>query len=509
MVARRRLALLSLVVALLPPASALAGDEDPFEVLTFDDPGRTVLAELVDLDGDGRRDLLQGIVRGIPPDERRILRVRLQGPDGRLPKEPTFDLPMPAGAAAYDLGDLRDTPGSELLILRAHDLLVLSLASRTAPTWVLPIEHATTVGAARDERGLERLPMVFHEFGPEPRMLVPLFGEMLVLAPDGRTVASLEVPARANFYVPPHPGFYFGESDIQLFFDAPRLSVGDIDGDGRADIAASNRHEIAVFLQTPEGSFPSKPSRTIALGLVSEKDHLRGSGGVTSEARDFDGDGRLDLLISNVAGSFTDAHTTTTAYLNQDGTWDRDKPVGVFHSAGAVAGDLLVDLDGDGRLELVRTEVPMSVLELVEFLITRAADVRLRIHRFVDGRFEPEPEAQLKLDVPVSFDTFRTAGFLPSLNADVNGDGRRDLLLGGDGDRIEVRLGGQDPPFQHETASQRVNTAGELRVADLEGDGLDDLLIFTPQQPGVPLRLLHNRGRLPGTSPGLVPAAGN
>ena len=46
----------------------------------------------------------------------------------------------------------------------------------------------------------------------------------------------------------------------------------------------------------------------------------------------------MDLLVSHVSGSFRDAKTITTAYLNRDGDWDRDNPVGVFVSSQRVLG---------------------------------------------------------------------------------------------------------------------------------------------------------------------------
>ena len=36
-------------------------------------------------------------------------------------------------------------------------------------------------------------------------------------------------------------------------------------------------------------------------------------------------------------------------------------------------------------------------------------------------------------------------------------------------------------------------------VADLDGDGLDDLVAYTTSEPGMPLVVLENLGRLPGT----------
>ena len=101
--------LLWLLLTALPCSAAADPIGDAFEVTTFPDPGRTVLAEIADFDGDGRRDLLQGVIRGIPPAEERLLRVRLQGADGRFPDAASFELPLPDGAAAYDLADLRDT----------------------------------------------------------------------------------------------------------------------------------------------------------------------------------------------------------------------------------------------------------------------------------------------------------------------------------------------------------------------------------------------------------------
>lgn len=60
----------------------------------FATEGRTVSAEIVDLNGDGRGDLMQIVFVGYPPEERRSLRVFLQRPDGGFAPTPSFERPV-------------------------------------------------------------------------------------------------------------------------------------------------------------------------------------------------------------------------------------------------------------------------------------------------------------------------------------------------------------------------------------------------------------------------------
>ena len=59
--------------------------EDPFALLELKTAGRTVAAEMGDFDGDGRADLLQIVFVGIPPDDKRVVRLWTQTSSTRLP----------------------------------------------------------------------------------------------------------------------------------------------------------------------------------------------------------------------------------------------------------------------------------------------------------------------------------------------------------------------------------------------------------------------------------------
>ena len=481
----------------LPAAPAIAAD-DLFEVASLSNEGRSVAAEIADLDGDGRPDLFVAILDGVPPTEKRVARVYLQSAEGRFPATPTFEKALPGWSAVYDVADVRaDGPGSELILLRPQGLAIVSLASADAPVWELEVPGATTMGPSEDERGLEPFRIVHHHLsGEEPWLLVPQIGQMTAITPDGEVQASISLPRRANFFIMPPTGLISIESDFQVFIDAPKLLLGDIDGDGRNDIASATRHEIWVFLQREDGTFAFEPDRKHALGMVSKRDHIRGSGGVSSDVGDIDGDGRVDLVVTHIGGGFQDATTKVYVYLNRGGRWNLDAPDQTITRNGSVSSNALVDFDRDGIMELLRLEVSFSLLEVVELLVSREIDISLAILRFEPGvGYGKSPWLKRKLEVPFSFETFRPKGFIPTARTDVDGDGYVDFVDSGGGGSFELFPGGPNGFFRKDAKRQKMPTAGMIRLADFSGDGLADFVIFDPHNYDVPIQLGRNLGR--------------
>jgi hypothetical protein len=103
----------------------------------------------------------------------------------------------------------------------------------------------------------------------------------------------------------------------------------------------------------------------------------------------------------------------------------------------------------------------------------------------------------------MNFETMRLRGFVPTLEADVNGDGQRDLLASGDGAALEVYLGGPEYRFAQRQLRQELDTGGRIGFGDLDGDGLPDFVIYDPRRADVPVRVGRNLGSLPGTPEGM------
>lgn len=487
------------VIASLFLASAAPAQESsaPFQLVTLPGPGRTAFAEIADLDGDGRGDLVTASFTKLPPNQQRKLRVHFQREDGSFREAPDWVAPLPDGSAAYDFLATPDG-GREMLFLRRDRVTRLSLAGR-APAWSDVALPGTTLAVAPDERGIDRLRMARDGLAAAPLLVVPGFGEVFVTRLDGQLVARLATQSRANFFVPPRPGLLVSDNEADLYFEHPRIDVADVDGDGRGDLVVSNRHEVLVFLGREAGGFSAKADQRHVLKVLSETDHVRASGNARVEVRDWSGDGRADLLVSVTQGGLLRAHTVTTLHVNRGGRWEVEKADQSFEMADGWSSTDFQDLDGDGQLDFIEVRLSFRILDLVEILLTRSIDPELRVYRSAQEiPFDPKPAFTRSLDLGMSFETQRSVGFLPALQ-DLNADGRLDLIAPSGGSLLEIHLGAPGPALEPRAIRQPFDTTGVIRFGDLDRDGLLDFVVHDPRRPATPIRVGVNRGVLPGT----------
>jgi len=193
--------------------------------------------------------------------------------------------------------------------------------------------------------------------------------------------------------------------------------------------------------------------------------------------------------------------------MNRDGRWNLDEPDQVITHHASRGSAALVDLDGDGKSELVRVEFQFSVLEVVEILLSREIDLDIKVHQLSPrNRYPKKPTVKRKISIPFSFETMRPRGFIPTAAVDLNGDGYKDFVQSGSGESIQVRLGERGKgPFAEDGGEQDTSTAGIIHFRDYDGDGLLDFILFDPHNFDVPVRLGRNLGQLPGTRPALSP----
>jgi hypothetical protein len=221
------------------------------------------------------------------------------------------------------------------------------------------------------------------------------------------------------------------------------VNIADLNGDGKPDLLVTNKcsdsgctnGSISVLLGNGDGTFQAAQSYS--------------SGGryaLIAAVADFNGDGKLDVAVSN-----DDDQTVGVLLGNGDGTF---QPARTYSSGAGLPQAIAVgDFNGDGKADIV-----VMNYGVVGILLGNG-----------DGTFQPV--------VTYSFGS----GYGNSVAvADFNGDGKTDLVVSNT-NGIGVLLGNGDGTFQPvQTYAPGWNLAyggaNSVMVGDFNGDGKADVI---------------------------------
>jgi len=343
----------------------------------------------------------------------------------------------------------------------------------TLPTGNLPAGLA--VGNFGTALNQNRLSLVSIDQGTQTISLIPGMGPEKY--GDTRTIGVGEPPAvgavlRASLDI-----------DIGLrphenpFYDSNRvlgLVHGDFDGDGNLDVATSvvdsyrllsgtavYERYIAINRGRGDGTF-HEATRVAIPGVTTFT--FESVGLVSMHARDFDGDGRIDLLALD---------TKTNALLFYRGRGDGSfEPATVQLTSTNLLTFKTYDIDRDGHLDLVAMRANSSA-----FGIMRGRG---------DGSFEDYVEFTTHAGVTIR-NNFAIG--------DLNGDGLLDFVSGNHSTvRLNVYLGNGDGTFNRGVDlisraafganESSINWSTSLSIADFDGDGDADIVYTTISNGG-------------------------
>lgn len=267
------------------------------------------------------------------------------------------------------------------------------------------------------------------------------------------------------------------------------IVAGDLNGDGKLDLAIANENDdnVTILLGNGDGTFAAAAGSPIAVGTTPNAIAIG----------HFDAGATLDLAVANLGSS-----DVTILLGNGNGAFTPagGSPVAVGTSPGWIAAG---DLNGDGKTDLVTANEGADSISILkgngDGTFTAAPDITFgTMPAFFVTIDDLNGDGKLDLCVLLTFDyraaillgngdgTFAPPKFyMPDADpetaavGDFNSDGKKDLVIAHfDIDKISFMYGNGDGSF----AALRLFAAGGDRTlagvfADFNGDGKSDLAV--------------------------------
>ncbi len=392
---------------------------------------------------------------------------------------------LPEAAFFYDAGDPHGLGADQICFLDERGVAVMDPVSGE----VTRIIDVASVYHGRPWLGPTHTDFVrnLDEDGPHI-ILVPQFAGWLLAFPHAI--------AFDRFLLQVRPRVAANQRWISYEPRAPL--IGDMNDDGLNDLVFLADTEFVTFVQSPSGNF-STPGRhdPIDAPLATEAQRARWDredGQVDQSdleieeieiVRDFDGDGILDLLTEkSISEGVFDRRSEYHLYLGRrDGATVKyaAEPDGSITSDGVQFDPLVVDVDGDGRMDIAAPSTKLGLARVVGALFSGRISVDLDVYQMrPDGRYPDESDYQTRFKV--EFDLKTGLSRYPAVAiADFDGDGAAELMVQEEADELTLYPGLADQPMfgkNGQTLSLPLPRNGQMVEArDLDDDGRSDLLV--------------------------------
>jgi len=306
----------------------------------------------------------------------------------------------------------------------------------------------------------------------------------LVVADPGGGCADPSIANAVHLVIqdPVQPGRFLPARRVVADSSAYQAAVADFNADGLPDIAAgaasANARGLMVSRQDPvrRGSF----LQPVVLPMPYSPSYVA--------AADVDGDGRTDLFMNLYLGSTGNTWQSALSVLMQQPGGGFGAPEQLSNQSGLNVQRLtMADVDGDGKVDLLAHLTPSS------------SDYQPRLTVILQnpsglGWSAPQDTALQAIDNSGGATDHSAVG-------DLNGDGQPDLAVVGTyayGDGLVPKFGSMLRLMRHAGAGRYLSLAdyampflaSAVGIGDVDGDGRNDLVVFGD---GAVMMLLQSR----------------
>jgi len=477
---------------------------DLFSVQSIVVDGKILSVIPADLDDKGSAEIVVLSKTGIYPDEKRWISVYRTEIDTQYSEPASQQWEIDHAAAMFEVGDISPSPGMEIFYLTdlgisyypqgengkfsttSHTLLSYPTITVTPETGSLPRAHLL-----EDWKGNSR-----------KILLLPQFEALAFFDRDDdgewQKTDLVNVTPRTFLFSDNDDDGSFRDFSIHAEFRLPRIFMGHFNGDHLQDLLLTEQETLTVYLQQTDGHFSPEPSfKNVFPVRPSGKDAETNLSFLTTPV-DLNRDEFVDVILTLTKGTgkFLEQEIIIFIFLNQQNSESpfSPEPDQIITVTGVTPGVNVVDVNGDGKTDLLFSKIQLGFWKIVKNLISKQVDLDTTIYLMKsDNRYPENPDLLLKTDYKIDL-THRISfhGTWPTLKSDFNRDGFLDLLIARDG-KIEIFLKSlNEDLFSNPFTQTGVITSPFMHISDLNNDGLNDLLFYQKKRDGKISILLNN-----------------
>jgi hypothetical protein len=459
-----------------------------------------------DFDGDGLEDVVL-----LDPD-RKSLSFFFQDAESRFPENPQVTYSFGYTPSVLWPGERPNRHGQDILVMTHSGISALTYVDRVTPPIVKELIARETIlpeekPEKEEDRRLMFFPLSVRTVKAQPLIIIPTPDAVEIWEYSSKSgwhyAYSLEDALKHTFGGPSREHAYYEEWSFAM-------SIGDTNSNGRSDLVirrsdyGEEKHTVSIYEQTEEGAFPKNAAKSFRTELDWP---------MWMCLQDINADGQVDLIKNKwlmedwfLPGTYSGKVIVRLFLSDADGNIP-DEPQYLFRKNDWLPSIPVVDIDGDGHMDLVLGYSRWRGSEEVhEALLAKRIDLTLRFHLYDAGGFAEKPDFQMPLKLSLNdrnlgglmmldFSYGREFSTLMTLDGDFNGDGRRDLLVK-DRDRdasVYFFRSSQEGFSRRADMFFDVKTVNRLIAHDLNGDGISDLIVDPEDRESLAVHISRRR----------------